>query len=64
MNRDYQKEFKELEIDNNLDKNPMYPRSDIGVAKLFFDLHRDSLSFVREPNAWFFFNGKYWEEDK
>ena len=60
MQINYQDIFRELEIE----KNPIYPHNDIGIAKLFFELHSDVISYLKEPSAWFLFNGSHWQEDK
>ena len=56
----YQNKFLELKID----ENPLYPRNDIGVSKLFLDIHHEIISFVKETNTWFIFKDMYWQEDK
>jgi len=51
--------FHELQIE----QNPDYPRNDIGVAKLFFDLHRSAACYVVESKAWYVYNGRQWVKD-
>lgn len=40
-----------------------YPMTDIGSSKLFADIYKDRLKFVRELGLYFFYNGKTWEKD-
>lgn len=40
-----------------------YPMTDIGSSKLFADIYKDKLKFVRELGLYFFYNGKIWEKD-
>jgi putative DNA primase/helicase len=44
-------------------ENPRYPHNDIGAAQLIFDLHSDSVRFVKEAENWFAFDGRRWEKD-
>ena len=37
--------------------------NDICISDLFFDIHRDVICFVIEPNAWYFNLGKFWIKD-
>jgi len=57
---DYILKFKELQIPDN----PIYPRNDIGVARLFFDLHSEVTRYVVEANVWYFFDGRRWVKDE
>lgn len=41
-------------------ENPLYPRNDIGVARLFFDLHSSFIRYVMEPKTWFYYDGRKW----
>lgn len=40
-----------------------YPMTDIGSSRLFADVYRDRLKFVREMGLYFYFNGQIWEKD-
>ena len=57
---DYFSKFKELQIETN----PIYPRNDIGVARLFFDLHSDAARYVIEAKSWYHFDGRRWKKDE
>ena len=57
---DYFPLFKEWHIEANED----YPRNDIGVAKLFFDLHRTVICYVMEAKTWYTYTGKRWKKDE
>ena len=39
---------------------PQYPRNDIGIARLFYDLHSDVLRYVTEAKTWFAYDGRRW----
>lgn len=56
---DYLTLFKEKDIDSN----PLYSRDDIGVARLFYDVHRDCVRYVVEAKAWYIFTGQRWQKD-
>ena len=45
---DYASSFSELRLESNYD----YPRNDIGVASLFYDLHRGFIRYVMEPDGY------------
>src|SRR5689334_5776613 len=55
-NWDYIQKFKELRIENNT----LYPRNDIGITRLFFNLHSDKIRFVREAKTWYVFDSRRW----
>jgi len=57
---DYITLFKERHIE----ANEHYPRHDIGVARLFYDLHHDSICYVVESKAWYTYTGKRWNKDE
>ena len=56
---DYMTLFKE----KGFDKNPVYPRNDIGIARLFFDLHSGAVRYVVESKKWYAYNGRRWVKD-
>jgi len=56
---DYILLFREQHIENN----PAYPHNDIGIAKLFYDLHCNLICYVVESKAWYAYNGKRWTKD-
>ena len=40
--------------------NPAYPQNDIGIARLFYDLHSGVIRYVPEAKTWFAYNGRCW----
>lgn len=46
-----------------LDDFTNYPLTDIGSSKLYADMFRKELRFVREMGMYFFYNGKVWVKD-
>ena len=44
--------------------NPLYPQNDIGIARLFFDLHSGMIRYVSEAKSWYFYDGKRWDKDE
>lgn len=57
---EYLTKFKEL----NIADNPTYPHNDIGMAKLFYDLHSSIICYVVEAKTWYTYNGKRWVKDE
>lgn len=57
---DYFTLFKEKHIEDNAD----YPHNDIGVAKLFYDLHSVVICYVVEAKTWYTYTGKRWIKDE
>ena len=57
----YRKEFE----DRNLDNNPDYPANEIGIAKLFYDLHSDRIAYVSEAQAYYVYDCDtgVWQKD-
>ncbi|GHV17879.1 hypothetical protein FACS189425_05130 [Clostridia bacterium] len=43
--------------------NPAYPQNDIGIARLFYDLHSGVICFVPERNTWFAYSGRRWVKE-
>jgi len=41
-------------------ENTLYPRNDIGIARLFYDLHSGVIRYVVEAKTWFAYDGKRW----
>ena len=41
-----------------------YPQNDIGIARLFYDLHSDVLRYVIESKTWFAYDGGRWTQTK
>ena len=41
-------------------EGPLYPRNDIGIARLFYDLHSGVLRYVTEAKTWFAYDGRRW----
>jgi putative DNA primase/helicase len=56
---DYLTLFKEKRIHNN----PEYQHNDIGIAKLFYDIHRGATCYVMESKTWYTYTGKQWVKD-
>ncbi|MCL2343138.1 MAG: phage/plasmid primase, P4 family [Firmicutes bacterium] len=57
---DYFTLFKEKHIEDN----EVYPHNDIGVARLFFDLHSAVICYVVEAKTWYTYSGKRWIKDE
>ena len=57
---DYFTLFKERHIE----ASEVYPRNDIGVARLFFDLHSAVICYVMEAKSWYTYTGKRWKKDE
>jgi len=53
---DYLTLFKE----KGFGKNTLYPRNDIGIARLFFDLHSGAIRYVAESKKWYAYNKRRW----
>ena len=46
-----------------LDEFTNYPLTDIGSSKLYADMFKNELRFVRERGMYFYYNGKVWVSD-
>lgn len=46
-----------------LDSFTSYPLTDIGSSKLYADMFKDELRFVREMGLYYYYNGKVWIKD-
>ena len=46
-----------------LDDFVSYPLTDIGSSKLYADMFKNELRFVRELGMYFYYNGKVWVKD-
>ncbi len=57
---DYTSKLKELQTQSN----PTYPRNDIGIARLFYDLHKDTIRYVVEARNWYIFKTRLWVKDE
>jgi len=57
---DYITIFRDLHIE----ANEIYPRHDIGIARLFYDLHSQYICYVKEPKSWFVYTGRRWVKDE
>ena len=53
---DYMTLFKEKNIQDSAE----YPRNDIGITRLFYDLHSGVIRYVTESKTWFFYDGRKW----
>ena len=58
---DYIALFKEKQIECDIEP---YALNDIGTAQLFYDLHSESIRYVKEPRAWYVFDGRLWVKDE
>ncbi|MCL2699943.1 MAG: nucleoside triphosphatase, partial [Defluviitaleaceae bacterium] len=56
---DYLSLFKE----KNIEGSAIYSRDDIGVARLFYDLHSGVVRYVVEAKTWYVYNGQRWLKD-
>ena len=56
---DYLSLFKE----KNIISSQEFPHNDIGVAKLFYDLHSAAICYVVEAKTWYIYKGKRWVKD-
>ncbi|GHV32896.1 hypothetical protein FACS18949_05370 [Clostridia bacterium] len=43
--------------------NPAYPQNDIGIARLFYDLHSGVICFVPECKTWFAYSRRRWVKE-
>ena len=57
---DYISLFKEKNVQDSLE----YPCNDIGIAKLFYDIHSRDICYVMESKTWYSYNGKRWLKDE
>ena len=55
---DYITLFKERHIE----ANEQYPRNDIGIASLFYDLHSAAICYLVEAKSWYTYTGKFWKK--
>ena len=46
-----------------LDDFTNYPLTDIGSSKLYADMYKNELKFIREMGLYFYYNGKVWIKD-
>ena len=56
---DYLSLFKE----KNVAEGDSYSHNDIGIAKLFYDLHSAAICYVIEAKTWYVYTGKRWIKD-
>lgn len=69
----YHSETEESKIENHsiieriralkVEDNPSYPLNDIGVSRLFYDLHSETICYVPEAREWYIYTGKRWSKD-
>ena len=57
-------EYTSLFKEKSIEDNAAYPRNDIGIAQLFYDLHSGSICYVVESKAWYTYTGKRWMKDE
>jgi len=66
MNIDYSEELKTHLAGNS----ELYPRNDIGIARLFYDIHREQIwsfvtaCYVVELKSWYAYDGRRWVKDE
>jgi len=53
-------EYMTLFKEKKFGECPLYPRNDIGIARLFFDLHSGVIRYVVESKKWYAYNGRRW----
>jgi putative DNA primase/helicase len=58
-NMDYISFFKE----NNILDNQFYTHDDIGISRLFYDLHSNIIRYVTEMKSWYYYDGQRWVKD-
>lgn len=56
---DYISKLTELNVKFNIE----YPANDIGISRLFFDLHREKHRYVTESKSWYVYDGRRWVKD-
>jgi putative DNA primase/helicase len=56
-------EYHTLFREMNVGDNPLYSHDDIGVARLFYDVHSDSIRYIVEAKAWYIYDGTRWLSD-
>jgi putative DNA primase/helicase len=57
---DYIGKFQEIDFECGED----YPHNDIGITKLFYDIHSCCIRFVIEAKCWYVYNGQRWKKDE
>jgi putative DNA primase/helicase len=50
-------------LESGFGENPLYPQNDIGIAQLFYDLHKGAVLYVSEAKSWYAYDGKRWDRD-
>ena len=58
---DYFIPFREQSVSGN---NSNYLNNDIGIARLFFNLHNAVICYVVESKAWYTYKGGLWVKDE
>jgi putative DNA primase/helicase len=53
-----------LFTERHIESSVTYPRNDIGVARLFHELHNHLICYVVESKAWYIYTGKRWSKDE
>ena len=57
-------EYITQRIIQRLDETPeSYPRNDIGISKLFFEVFENKVVYVQEPKCWYIYKGDRWVKD-
>ena len=60
MNIDYSEKLKT----HLAEESELYPRNDIGIARLFYDIHREQICYVVESKSWYAYDGRRWVKDE
>lgn len=58
----YPQKFKELNLD--CENHALYPRNDIGTARLFHDMHKGRIIYVEDAKFWLVYDGRCWRRDE
>jgi putative DNA primase/helicase len=51
-------------LESGFGENPLYPQNDIGIAQLFYDIHKGIVLYVSEAKSWYAYDGKRWDKDE
>ncbi len=51
-------------IKMGFDESSEYRRNDIGIARLFFDMHSNAIRYVIEAKSWYVYDGRRWVKDE
>lgn len=57
-------DYMTLFTEKNLMDNPGYRHNDIGMARLFYDLHNAAICYIIEAKTWYIYRGRFWKKDE